>query len=100
MNAKNGSICSLEDWSVVVERYTPYMAPESIVNVVRGKVFGHPEVKDGSYVITSKIKEAQGRRIVTENNEYILGSVSLGYEEWCQENNIVLDYKNPIKIRK
>ena len=100
MNAKSGNICSIEDWCVVIDNYSPYMAPEATIGVIRGKVFGHPKFEDGSYIITGRIKKAQGRRLATDNNEYILGSIDPHYEAWCEEYNIELDHKNPIKLKQ
>lgn len=62
----------LEDWKRHTNA-TPYTAPELIVEWMTGKVYGHPAHEDGTLVTTSPVVSSDGRKVSTQNTDYVLG---------------------------
>lgn len=92
----------LKNWGIVEDpRCTPYQAPETRQRCLHGAVYGHSKFKDGTVITTSPIYESDGIIITTASGTiYILKNVDPEYKKFCKENNIKLDLKNPIKIKK
>lgn len=76
----------LENWEVCAETQDPYSPPECIGRTVKGDVYGHQEIEDGSRVRTSTIQEIGPGFVRTANTEYQLGKPHPRYLEWCREN--------------
>jgi hypothetical protein len=88
----------LECWSVkgIGDRYTP---PELHVQILTGKIYGHPDFEDGHKISTSAIAGIQGRVVTTKSgSEYELGSPDPHFIEWCRENgHYVPTEEEPLK---
>ncbi len=71
----------LENWSVILNQFGPYEAPEQHSAQLRGNVFNHPRFEDGEVVITSLIvKEKNGMIVTHSGSHYTLGEVDAEYE--------------------
>lgn len=73
----------LENWSlVIVGDVDPYTPPELVKLRAYGKVYGHPNFKDGDYITTSSIVRVDNGHLVTHfGSEYELGEVDPNYEK-------------------
>jgi hypothetical protein len=90
----------LESWSVVGDQ-NPYLAPEARSIHLQGYVFGHPNHKDGTHVITSPIVGVDGRLITTKSGHtYQLGEVNPEYQKVYHDRDLSLNAKEPIKLIK
>ena len=91
----------IENWSVS-RMFTGnhYLAPEYEPLRLSGEVYGHPLHPDGKRVSTSRIRLAEGRRILTNSGTvYLLGAVEPAYRQWLDENHPGLwDEQNPVKV--
>lgn len=87
----------LEGWSVVTTA-SPYTAPEAIYPHLQGTVYDNPNFEDGTFVTTSHITRADGRKIQTWHGTiYELGKVDPKYQEAYPDRD--LDGPNPILIK-
>ena len=91
----------LENWYLTSDiLYDICKAPEQRKYVLFGEAYGHPNFDDGEKVYSTHILAINGINIETKNTNYVLGDVDVTYSLWCEENNIQIDAKNPIKIIK
>ncbi|GAF70947.1 unnamed protein product [marine sediment metagenome] len=76
----------LKNWCVVplnVDKYTP---PELIGQALSGDVYGHPTRAEGEAIVTSQIRQAEGRLVTTNSGTvYELGDIDAEYLQWCIE---------------
>lgn len=86
----------IEDWAVSLA--DPYQPPEVQRATLVGRVFGHPKHADGTWMRTSGIYEAEGRRVRTANTWYVLGEPSEAYLVWLREHGRELDPEQPVLI--
>lgn len=85
----------LKDWSVM-SKFGPYKAPEQGSTFLYGKVYDHPNHKDGTFVSTSSVMHSDGKEVMTRNTKYILENASNSYKEWYLETHgKELDENNP-----
>jgi hypothetical protein len=89
---------SLTEWSV---RADPYSAPELALIYLSGKVVGHPDRPDGREITTSHVVTTIGRNVLTRSGSQItlIGPPAASYAKFCAEAGIVIDDKEPVKIR-
>lgn len=92
---------TLKNWSVVVP-VDPYLAPEQCHESLRGNVYGHPSIEDGTKVTTSRIISVCGRKIMTvSGTTYELENPEQGYVDYCRETlGREIDPDNPIVDRR
>lgn len=93
------SVVHIEDWGTMNNCTNPYQAPELIKIVLTGKVYGHPEHKDGKRVITSPLIKSEGRSVETGHTHYVLGEIGKDYLNWLESQGIELDELNPVKLK-
>lgn len=91
----------IEDWEMRYRNDDGYTAPELLVMVLIGTVFGHPKHKDGEKVRTTRIVKIEKNIVETRSGSiYRLGKPNKKYIKWCEENgkieNIakILDWEN------
>jgi len=79
---------TLDDWCVVVEFGSPYQAPELNRPALRGKAYGHPIHRNGTYVSTSRLLglDTEARRAETKSRAYKLGNPDSEWLEWLEKN--------------
>lgn len=81
MNTK--PVVFLKNWSIVVDNFNPFMAPELEDTNIRGQVYNHPRHSDGKFVRLSKpiigYNEAENK-IETNNTIYVLENADPDYE--------------------
>jgi hypothetical protein len=83
-------------WSVTSFSDNPWHAPEQRQLCLVG--FRDQETKR---VITSTIKEVNGREITTETgSKYLLEDIDPEYLSWMDAEGLVYDPINPIKVKK
>lgn len=92
----------IREWAVRPGTDDPYMPPEHMGIRLSGKVYGHPEFRDGSKVDTSRIVSVEGRTITAESGRiYVLeGEPESEYLKWMKDNNRTYDPVNPIVIKR
>jgi len=94
------NVVLLECWSVV-EDDDGYMAPELRTKYLRGRVYGHRDKEDGTHVTTSRIVNANGRRVTTSSGSiYELGNPSAAYLEHLHVNKIRYCEDEPVRVRR
>ena len=83
----------LEEWSIVAGENDPYLAPELWTTALRGKVFGHPSLEDGTVVKTSTLKMfvPEENLAKTVNTTYHLGKMEEGFGEWLVEKGYTIE---------
>ena len=78
-------LVKLEHWAVVQSLTMSYqeLKPGSLLV---GKVFGHPRIKESSFIFTSPIVsiDTMQRVVETQNTAYCLGEASHEYKTWEQ----------------
>jgi hypothetical protein len=78
-------LVKLENWAVVRGLTMSYqkLKPGSLLV---GKVFGHPRIKEASFIFTSPIVsiDTNKRVVETKNTAYCLGEASDEYRTWEQ----------------
>lgn len=90
---------TIHNWKIVPTSYDPYQAPELMDRSIAGNVFNHPHFDDGQTVITSRIVDAEGRKVFTlSGSEYQLGKIDRGYRAWLRKERPDWNWKKPIKI--
>lgn len=90
----------LDNWSVRLSG-DAYTAPEMRETLIIGTVSDSPKFETGSNIVTSAIVASSGRTVTTCNGTvYTLGLVDPLYKTWLDENSLVLDEDNPIKLRR
>ena len=77
----------LTDWSIIYSKTQQYLAPEQKYYQLHGKVFGHPNFNDGTYVTTSIVNEIQ------DNNDYIKAITASGSIYILYKKDMNVDYK-------
>lgn len=72
----------LENWAVCrATGQSPYSAPETVVQVLSGKVYDHPHFDDGDEITTSGIVGIRDGKVLTQSGSlYELGEPAPGYE--------------------
>lgn len=92
----------VREWAVRPATDSPYTPPEHAGIRLSGKVYGHPEFRDGSKVDTSRVVAVDGRTITVESGRvYVLeGDPEPGYLKWLADNGRVYDSINPIVIKR
>lgn len=104
------SLVTIDEWSVVSSPFDPYLAPELLDASLHGKIKGHSEFPDGSFVTTSAImfcywedlSEFDGLEkfiVETRNTRYVLLTPSARYLEFLKNKNIPFDPTFPIKAK-
>ncbi len=79
---------TIDDWAVVPNPATGSYGKLRPGNVLAGKVFGHPRIKEGSFIFTSPVIRVHAAQQVveTKNTAYFLGTASVDYEVWSREH--------------
>ena len=88
----------LKNWGVRGEP-DPYRAPEITPSVLCGDVYHHPDHKDGTYIITSKIVNSLDTIVETLNSYYELKEPCVTYTLWCESKGITIDPDNPVIVK-
>jgi hypothetical protein len=85
----------LENWSVIINDQSPFIAPELCYRMLNGEIYNDErgKFKDGTRITTSPLVEFDYKNKVakTLNTIYTLGNLSENYLKWVRENNIDLD---------
>ena len=97
--AKDKPTVTLNNWSVRgYPNCTPYMAPETIMHVLHGEAYGHPNHEDGKKIMTTEIVATKGNMVETKNTLYKLKEADVSYLLWCESEGITFDPKHPVKF--
>jgi len=91
----------LDNWSATYVSNDPFLAPELNWGTLQGIVSGHPEFRDGDFVIIGRIVDiTEDNHIITKGgSEYTLGETDQGYEQLYPEAKLRL-YEQLRKIFK
>jgi hypothetical protein len=88
------AVYNLYKWSVSVDPYNGYTAPEARRAYLIG--FRNDEKKP---VATSYIKKVEGRRITTESGSvYILEDIDPIYSKWLKDDGYLPDEDSPLSF--
>lgn len=89
----------IEDWSIVQKPLSVYDSPEMRCAYLQGIVYGHPQKKDGTQVITSRIVLSHKTVVATQSgNIYRLGSPSKNYIKWLNDVGYDFNPNEPIRL--
>lgn len=89
----------IENWSIVQKPLSAYDAPEYKHSYLQGTVYGHPQKKDGTPVITSKILLSHKTLVATQSgNIYRLGKPSEDYLKWLDSVGYNFNPSEPLKL--
>lgn len=92
----------LENWLTTLASNDPYLAPEMNPTCLQGQIYGHPKIKDGTWVTTPKIAAAEGLKITVSGSEetydVLLGQIDSKFREWLKENRPNWNPEQPITI--
>lgn len=70
----------LEDWGFVGRVLSPYHPPETAVQCVVGRIYGHTKFEDGRYITTSQIIHKEPGSVQTSSgSNYELGCIHPDY---------------------
>jgi hypothetical protein len=74
----------LEDWAVVPTQHIVSYRELRPGNLLVGKVFGHPKIQEGMFILTSRIIscDKNNKFAETKNTAYRLGEASHEYKAW------------------
>jgi hypothetical protein len=78
----------IEEWSLCIKSNNKHKAPETHMSL-SGFVYGHPKVKDGTYIETSILTDlniSQRQATTFSGNIYYLGRPDVKWVEWLKEN--------------
>lgn len=78
----------LEDWEMFVI-CNPYVAPESQIIQLSGRVYEHPKFEDGEKIVTSMVvyfNIEEGRARTRSGSKYTLCKPSMKWVEWLKKN--------------
>jgi len=64
--------------------------------VLRGRVYGHPDIEDGTIIETDPVKSMKGRTIETEKEMFRLGRIDPKYRRWLRCHRPRWDWRNPL----
>lgn len=87
----------LECWSVGAsgDENTP---PEQRSAVLKGDVYGHPDIPDGRNIYTSHVLKTEGRLVTTVNgHSYELGEIDQTYLNWMHQRGLCYFYDDPFR---
>lgn len=88
----------INEWSVQVRQGETHLPPNQSGRL-GGRVYGHPDFPDGSFVTTSRVMSAEGRQVTTESGTvYRLGEPSKDYLRWLKDNNLSYDPEHPVVV--
>jgi hypothetical protein len=88
----------LKKWSTVTEQ-NPYRAPEVVPSIkLRGEVYDHPKIEDGTLVETSLVKNSIGRLVETYSGTvYSLeGEPDPNWVKYLDSIGYDLDLESPV----
>lgn len=84
----------LEDWSVSPV-HSDYASPDYTELYLRGTVFDHPDLNDGTLIGTTKIIGVEGNTVrTTGGSVYKLGNPGAGYFQWCEKHKVAVRLKD------
>jgi len=89
---------TLENWSILFFD-EPYTAPEARSARLGGTVYNHPDIDNGSPIVTSKLKKFSSAKMTAETNnrQYILGKPSDAFMHFIQQGGHKLsDYNKEL----
>lgn len=79
----------LDGWSIILNPFDGYTAPESLGQKATGKVYHDSRFTDGEEIVTSRIVEgkvSEGGYIKTQTGSYyFLGNMSEDYKKWLKK---------------
>ena len=80
----------IDDWAVVPNPNTGNYRELSPGNLLVGRVFGHPRIKEGAFIFTSPVISIDPSRqlVETRNTAYVLGTVNFDYKQWSLQQGI------------
>jgi hypothetical protein len=78
----------IDDWAVVTNPNSGSHRELSLGNLLVGRVFGHPRIKEGMFIFSSPVVriDLDNRVVETKNTAYLLGKMSLEYQAWSREH--------------
>ena len=93
------NMSTINNWSIIVNPGSPYIAPEMRGIRVCGNVKNHTIFNDGDDIRTSPIENAYYRIIHTfSGNIYRLGKIDPKYRKWLKKNRPNWDWRQPITL--
>lgn len=83
---------TLVDWSIVRIFNNQYQAPETAKTVLLGKVYGHPNHKNGEPVRTSELLKLnlKTKTALTKHSMYFLEEPNQDWLTWLKDNGYTL----------
>ena len=78
----------IEEWSLCIKSNNVYKAPGAQMSL-SGFVYGHPKIKDGTYIETSILTDldiSQRQETTFSGSIYYLGRPEAKWVEWLREN--------------
>ncbi len=98
---ENNNNVILSDWSIIGDTTPSNKYKPKNRMALQGNVYNHPYHKDGTFVITSEIKELnyKEKKALTVNTEYLLKEPNKKWSEWLKTNGYKIEdysfYKVP-----
>ena len=91
----------LEEWSTGIYCNTDMYTPPEHNKCLRGRVYDHPKMPDGSFVKTSPFVCVNGNIAQTTNTSYELGEPNPDFVQWCKDKGCHVPTKEePFKCHK
>jgi hypothetical protein len=74
----------IDDWACVTNPNSGRYQELRPGNLLVGRVFGHPKMKEGTFIFSSPVVsiDTDSGVVETRNTSYILGKVSFEYQTW------------------
>lgn len=91
----------VHNWSICCDGpQVDFTSPEMLAIKLQGTVYGHPSIRDGQSMVSSKIVEIKARKVWTQSGtKYRLGRIDPEYRKWLKSNYPSWNWRLPISIK-
>ncbi len=77
----------IENWFIAINQENPYIAPELCPKFIKGNIYNHEIVEDGTFIKTDVLEKVdlESKTATTKKDIYHLGKVEENYSNFLKE---------------